>query len=200
MKTVNYKLLELSDFEKSIDINNNKLTLIEYKKSGRNNLHDVKWFTYSFNNDVNGYKAVNLMLFKIDEKTLNEAKKNILYEERSTKPTPNIDGVSGNIHPSHKYINDSLYYDTKENTYYEKISQLVLCKDDKNDPGPFNPNIINDDCFDFEPLVHKSCYFPRIDDKKPIDDWRYNLLKEIANSLPKEILSKEILDEINFKN
>ncbi len=147
------------------------VTLKKGKKlsSGRNNLNDIKWYTYKIeNHNILGidYDCIALSFSRITEEILKEAWKSIVREGVSTAERPNIDGNSGNIHP--------------KNAGNSKIRQLVLCYES----GPLTPHFEETEDYYFYSAVHKACYYPLIrDDKRLHKDYRYKFLKEIWKAL-----------------
>ena len=170
---------------------NNKLHI------GRNELNNIKWFQFKFDKELKGlYSAINLMFFKVDENTLNNSKKCVVIGGKgvSTMMVPHIDERTGNIHPGKGYV---------DSFGHNKIYQLVLVNTSKVDPGPKTMNIeVTSDVYSYSTdcLVHKSCYFPRIDNSIPENDFRYEFLKQVCKKIyeyDKDILSDEIIKEIS---
>lgn len=176
-----------------------------FPSKGGESLKNIWWYKYHFNNNYKGYDFINLMFFKIpEEKRLDAINNNAVFTSSyktinnkkysmSNYYKSHVDGGTGNIHPGTDFV---------KSQGFSKISQLVLCKKRNNkEGGPNTPSIKFDNInevyfYSDNTKVHKSCYFPRIDNSKPQNDWRYDLLKEIVKQIPKEVLSNQIIDSI----
>ena len=193
---------DLLNIKPSLNVDDIKLSFKTFTQ-GINLLSDIKYYVYTLDKSINGYDSVMFVLFRIDEDSQKEASCRLLLENVSTSLRPHIDGNTGNIHPKRDIIKKSLFYNKTDDVYYEKICQLVLCRSNGKNigdhPGPRILKITDlTDCYCYSPytVVHKSCYFPRIDNKKPNNDWRYSFLKKVAEQLPFELLSEELKDYI----
>ena len=170
------KLSEKLEFE----FNNTIITLIRGKRIsyGRNNLKDIKWHVYKFDDKAreyfgNEYDGVAVMFTKITMDVLDEIEKGkrVYQTGVSTADRANADMNTGNIHPP-----------KPDKPNYDEIRQLVLF----NDRGPLTPHFVETRNYYFYSAVHKACYYPTINDKdmsKYEDDKRRIFLKAVWKAL-----------------
>lgn len=142
---------------------------------GRNDLSDIKWYTYTITIENHAeldlaYDCIAVSFAKITEEILKEAAAHICMTGVSTAEQPNIDARTGNIHPKADKEPD------------REVQQLVLC----NQSGPLCAHFLEtDDCYCYT-AVHKACYYPLINpkDKEYVgNDARYRLLEAVWEAL-----------------
>ena len=172
-------------FPITVRINDKDLTirLSSSWRHGSEELENIQWRKLVFD-EFKGYDSINMMLFKV------ESIPEIIREEDVTKdPNAHIDAKTGNIHPGKEYVKE-------HSRNYDKVRQLVLCAAGGNDLGPKLPAKLEDDpkedVYYIYSTVHKSCFYPRIDNIELEDgeDWRHDLLKQVWNELEKAGLTE----------
>ena len=172
-------------FPITVRINDKDLTirLSSSWRHGSGELENIQWRKLVFD-EFKGYGSINMMYFKINEIPTKILESNVTNDSES-----HIDAKTGNIHPGKEYVEE-------HSGNYDKVRQLVLCAAGGNDLGPKLPsNLLEDENEDELYLVssiHKSCYYPRIDDKKIEEgkDWRQDLLRQVWNELEKAGLTE----------
>lgn len=185
-----------TELKKSYEFEEFTLTKGKRISSGKNNLINLKWITYTITwkeNDVipemwKQYDRILFTAYKIDVDIQLDASKRVLKTDVSTAKCPNVDLNSGNIHP-----------DISEDKITSKpmVMQLVLVSSKNSPVGPalidIPPEIQHREITDklyynYSVFVPKACYYPLIDenDAETVkDDFGYQFLKKIWEEIHK---------------
>lgn len=185
-----------TELKKSYEFEEFTLTKGKRISSGKNNLINLKWITYTITwkeNDVipemwKQYDRILFTAYKIDADIQVYASKCILKTAVSTAKCPNVDLNSGNIHP-----------DISEDKITSKpmVMQLVLVSSKNSPVGPALIDIpaeiqhreITDKLYyNYSVFVPKACYYPLIDENDEENvksEFGYQFLKKIWEEIHK---------------